>query len=162
MPDEIGEALLRRVHEIWAQSCDPGAGLPTRATLDLPFSMPFALSHLALLDVVPTAEGRHRFRYRVVGDRVNWLFGKDPTGCCLDDALAGTFAGKLTAAFEQNVTEREPRYTVLRSPWRTNMHFAHYSAPIAGGEGVTQVLAVIESLNDSHLLTPYFLGYGQR
>lgn len=151
MEEVIQETLLRRVHDIWSTACVPALGIPTRATLDLPFSMPFAVANLALLDVIAAPSGDRHYRYRLIGEEIAWIVGANPTGRGVDEVLTGRLRDRVLASLDRCCEDRRPDYLVFEFPSVTTARFARYCAPIAddGAGQVGQVLVAVKAAYDA-------------
>lgn len=151
MQEVIQQTLLRRVHEIWSAACVPALGLPTRATLDLPFSMPFAVANLALLDVTPAPDGGRHYHYRVIGEEITWIVGANPTGRGVDEVLTGRLRDRVLASLDRCCEDRRPDYMIFEFPSVTTARFARYCAPIADDEAgrIGQILVAVKAEYDA-------------
>lgn len=111
------EPVLAAVWRYWADRRG-GARCPPRSAID-PLHIPALLPHIGLIDV-----GGHgqRFRYRLVGTRLNQVFGHDFTGEYLDEAKGGPYGRFLHDLYGEAVRERRPVYVETVFSYRNDRH----------------------------------------
>ncbi|MBU0724521.1 MAG: PAS domain-containing protein [Alphaproteobacteria bacterium] len=128
---------LLRLHEYWRGRCAQ-ADVPDRGDID-PVDMAFCLPHLAVIELEPDP---FRPRYRLVGSRLVDLFGRELTGCYVDEVYRGSVRKEALAAYRQTAEGRQPLYS------RRTLHglFRSYSydrlmLPLRrGGDRIEQIL----------------------
>lgn len=138
--DDIQEPTLRRIFLIWDERRG-GKPMPTRAEMDLPFSIHFGLPYASLFDIDSDKDPTQpsRYRYRLVGTEIVANMGRDVTGEYVDEVLEGAFRDQVLAWFRQVIDSGQPLYHETRYPWRSIRRYSRLSLPL-GEHGVVQQL----------------------
>ena len=76
----VKDSRLRRLIDYW-HGLKQDRSMPARKDID-PTEIPWALAHIWICDHVPE-EGS--FRYRLAGEKINEIFGRNITKCLLQD-----------------------------------------------------------------------------
>lgn len=121
----------------------PAGKLPGRQHID-PVEIPRLLPYLTLVDVV-RADGRQRYRYRLVGTDVVSKTAVDITGKWIEEAFPEPAASTIIKAYDGVVATHEPHYWahVITVPGREHIHFERVVFPLArDGETVDMLIGI--------------------
>ena len=134
--DQFAARLQRAPHrelfDYWRSKASPD-NLPARRDID-PVEIPMLLPWITLYDV-DWAEGRPRFRFRLVGTGIVRRYGRDATGMWFEDAYEGEILERQVAAFSEVATMGRPLADSL-------------SAPISGKEFITSHKLILPLADD--------------
>ncbi|WP_198154955.1 PAS domain-containing protein [Oceanibaculum pacificum] len=133
-PDE-----LARLYDYWASRC-PEGDVPDRADID-PLDMTYCLGNLAIVEF----EEPFRPRYRLVGSNLVRLYGKELTGCYIDEAYTGAVRDEALAVYRQVARDRLANYTrrTLRGLFRSYSYDRLVLPLRRGGCRIEQALLAI-------------------
>lgn len=81
-------------------------GLPSLTDIDPPAIPSSAVSYMLLIDVGPELE--RRYRYRLVGTEIEFLFGADYTGKFMDEIVPSPLYDQVKEAYDRACAVREP------------------------------------------------------
>ena len=131
--------ILRRAYEYWIEKAD-GDPLPDRKNF-VPSEIKNLLPYLSVLDIVGE---RPRYRFRLVGTRVVYAIGSDPTNRFLDEAFDAEDTVLMEKLFAEVVGKKQARYAA--SAFRSGdigMSTERLLLPFTvGGTQVQQILVV--------------------
>lgn len=116
---ELEHAGLARLLRYWRRI--GGGALPSRSDLD-PIDIPDLLKNLVLVDV---EHAPVRFRVRLSGTRVDDMFGRNYTGCYLDDIHSGYFERDILQDYAEVVALKRP-HLASRSILLKDASWLHY------------------------------------
>lgn len=114
--------------------------MPARDDLH-PEDVPGILKHVGLIDVVHRPD-RWRFRYRLVGTRMNHVFGQDFTGTWLHESKHGPYRDFLDALYAEAVQARRPVYSETSFGYRGDrcLTVKRLILPLSSGENHVNML----------------------
>jgi hypothetical protein len=134
---------FRRMDDYLRSKAPPGR-LPGRQHIE-PAEIPDLLPHIALLEVVPQAEGAPRFRVRLAGTSVVTSHGSEITGRFLDDIVEGPPGAAVLEKCQEAVRSGRPnhRRSVVAVPGREHVVYERIVFPLArDGEHVDMLVIV--------------------
>jgi hypothetical protein len=122
---------LNALRDLWFSIADKKKATPTRADFDARTLKPF-LPNVALLDCVPQAKGRSRYRIRLQGTELARLFGEQ-TGVFIDEYFPSRSLVRWEMGYDVVIDNGVPlRFTsrfVL--PLLSHLDGESFSAPLA-------------------------------
>lgn len=135
LPAGASHPRFSDIFDYWRRKA-PSEGLPGRQHID-PVDIPQLLRHVALYDVV-RAEGRLRFRARLVGTGAAEALGADNTGRFVDDVMPAHAYPDFHAAYSDVVENRRPHFWERPLPYanRDFLAIQRLALPLAA-DGVT-------------------------
>jgi hypothetical protein len=98
--DFLSSDAIMRLFEYW-RSKRNGRSMPARRDID-PLEIPWALSKIFLIDFEPP----ETFRYRLAGEEISDVFGKNLKGCTLQDILSPEGCERVTERWMNLVETR--------------------------------------------------------
>ena len=113
--------------------------LPARGDID-PIDIPKLLPHIGLIDVI---DGGADFRYRLLGTRLNEVFGEDFTGQLVSETKQGEYGELLLDLYRSVVTERAPivSESVFEYKGKEHLNIHRLLLPLAkDGEEVDMIM----------------------
>lgn len=136
MAFQINHKKLARLYEYWRARCGDRK-YPLRSAID-PVDLRFCLGYLALTDI----EEPFRVRYRLVGTKLEKLYGAELSGFYVDELYTPHYRQKVLAAYHQVVTSKEPLYDEpFFGFFRFKLGYHRLMLPLASsGERVDMVL----------------------
>lgn len=154
MDREIIPGTYRRITEIAA--CRPeirelealwhkmrgGRELPSRRDFD-PVDVPWLLSRMFLVDVLPTDVAARRYRVRLEGTELVASHGSDWTGRFLHEVNGLAAADRLVATADRVVAGRAPFISTGALYWLPGKPHYHYESillPLAGADGIVNMI----------------------
>lgn len=153
--EDILEPVLRRIYAVWNERRGRKP-MPTRAEMDLPFSIAFGLPFASLFDIETGHPGfARRYRYRLIGTEIVANMGRDVTGGYIDTVLEGDFRDQIIALFDRVIDSSQPLYHEIRYPWRSVRRSARLSLPLGEDRRVVQLLNCTVLVRDEGLPESY-------
>lgn len=134
---------LRHLAE-YLTSKAPAGRLPGRQHI-IPNEIPELLPYLTLLSIVERESGDLRYRFRLVGTHVVELFGFDPTGKFVEEALPPERTPDILKRYNQTVRTKRPTYHVgqFQQKGREHVRFERAAFPLArNGEDVDMLILI--------------------
>lgn len=113
IPLEHDDPLFREMFDYWLSKFD-GDRLPARADLD-PADIPELLGRINVI-AVERKGGRLRFKFVLWGTIVAEIYGRDYTGCFLDEIIVPTQIAEIQRIFERVVETGEPHFWQIPVP----------------------------------------------
>jgi hypothetical protein len=137
MPEHLpSHPELDALKELWATICGKRA-LPRRSDFDLGTMKRWA-SHLSIATVTPDG----RFQFRLFGTELTRLYGRDLTGCILDDLTPKDLWSVVIIHYREVVRTRQPLFapiSIANGRWYNEV--SRLLLPLSdGGEAVAFVM----------------------
>ncbi|EDP65379.1 hypothetical protein BAL199_12001 [alpha proteobacterium BAL199] len=111
------EPILRPLWHYWSER-RRSRQCPARADID-PVDIPQLLPHIGLIDV--EVDGP-RFKYRLIGTRMNEIFGQNFSGSYLDESKNGQYAIFLHNLYAEAAGERRGLFSETVFGYRDSRH----------------------------------------
>jgi hypothetical protein len=129
-------------------SKEPPGMLPGRQHVD-PIELHRLLPYIILVDVVP-ADGRWRYRYRLIGTAIVEKASIDVTGQWVEDVYPADAARAIAEAYDGVVRTHVPHHWsyVIRVPGREHIGFERVIFPLARDGKTVDMLIGIHAFND--------------
>jgi hypothetical protein len=140
-------ARFRRLADYLAVKAPPGK-LPGRKHID-PLELADLLPWLMLIDVIPQASGKPRYRIRLVGTEVVAIQGSDGTGKFVEEVLTGSEGIDVIRRYDEIVRAHEPQYRrgTVAATGREHVPYERIIFPLASdGEQVDMLLFVFANM----------------
>lgn len=140
----LDEPLLAELYRYWAER-RRGRIAPARSDID-PVDIPSLLPHLALTEIIPAADDKTRFRYRLAGTEVEHHVGCRLAGRYLDELMRGRYLAFLTDLHDRLVKAKAPLYSEnsYTAAGSAQLEAKRLMLPLSDdGEAVTMVLTGI-------------------
>lgn len=114
--------------------------LPARRDID-PLDIPAVLPTITMTDVVREGGG-HRFRRRLVGTAIAETFGRDNTGCWVDELYEEPALSDLLRAYDWVIEHCQPRFDHCSLPLaeRSYISYDRLTLPLAEDGQTVDVL----------------------
>ena len=140
---EIGECRteLQELHTLW-QRMRGRRGIPSRRDFD-PIEVPWLLSRMFLVDVLPGAVPEQRYRVRLEGTELVASHGRDWTGKYLHEVNELASADRLVAVADRIVAGRAPFMSTGQLYWLSDKRYYHYESillPLGVDDGVVNMI----------------------
>jgi len=107
-PDSIAHPALRGLYDHW-RSLPATGGVPAWRAFD-PVAVVPCIGWLLVADITREPFG---VRYRLVGERLTALYGRELTGCDLASLYLPDFRARVLEAYLAVATDGAPRYELL-------------------------------------------------
>ncbi len=132
---------IQELHAVW-QRMRGARELPARRDFD-PVEVPWLLSRMFLVDVLPTDVAARRYRVRLEGTELVASHGRDWTGRFLHEVNELAAADRLVAAADYVVARRAPLMSAGQLYWLADKRYYHYESivlPLAVDDRVVNML----------------------
>lgn len=121
---------------------EAGGRIPSRAAVN-PIELPRLLKSIGLIDAVPEIGGTFRFRYRLVGTRINHIHGSDFTDRWVHEERSGVHGELVEQLYLDAASRRAPQFSRIRMKYVDNreLEIDRLVMPLASdGENVDMLL----------------------
>lgn len=138
----LDEPVLAELYDYWSQQ-RKGRIAPARGDID-PVDIPTLLPHIALTEIVPAADGKARFRYRLAGTEIEHHIGCPLAGRYIDELMRGDYLAFITGLYHRVIAEKASVYSenCYLADEADQLHVKRLMLPLSDdGESVTMVLA---------------------
>lgn len=133
------DSVHRELFEYWKLRSGRNS-MPARHDFR-PEDVPGILKHVGLIDVVHRAD-RLNFRYRLVGTRMNFIFGRDFTGTWLAESKTGAYRDFLYDLYAEAVVKQRPVYSHTDFQYQDDRHLSvkRLILPMSSDENAVDML----------------------
>lgn len=133
------DSVHRELFEYWRLRSGARA-MPSHEDLR-PEDVPGILKHVGLIDVVHRPDAL-RFRYRLVGIRMNFILGQDLTGTWLHESEHGPYRDFLHRLHADAANDRKPVYseTAFDYAGGRNLNVRRLILPLSSGPDAVDML----------------------
>ncbi|MDF1719698.1 MAG: PAS domain-containing protein [Minwuia sp.] len=128
-------------------------GIPSRSAVN-PMDVPRLLKNIGLIDVVTDIAGLTRFRYRLIGTRINHIYGSDFTNRWVHESKTGAHGEFVAQLYLDAVTRAVPVFsrTMITYGDQRELQTDRLVLPLSG-DGKTVDMLLFSNLFRSENLT---------